>query len=182
MISQLTTIDRNIFLFINHLPHNPFLNYFFAFLAGISYGGFIWFAIAVTVFVWEEIKDKKSLFAQVLAGLLTFILVELLLKNIFGRLRPEFSIPSTIVILDFTNSLSFPSGHAAMAFAGAYILSRKHRKWGLLYYVLAFLISFSRIYLGKHYPSDVVAGMMIGTLIGYISVKISEYVFPKKVT
>ena len=128
--------------------------------------------IGITIFILEEIKDKKGLLALILSGIITLFLVELGLKNIINRARPEFVIPGIIDIFDKTNSYSFPSGHATMAFAAAYILAKKHKKWAFHCYLLAILISFSRIYLGKHYPSDVIVGALLGLFIGFISIKI----------
>ncbi|MBI4991401.1 phosphatase PAP2 family protein, partial [Candidatus Gottesmanbacteria bacterium] len=89
------------------------------------------------------------------------------------RPRPEFSIEKTIVVFDRRGTYSFPSGHTALAFAAAYILAKEHKKWSRWYYLLAFLIAFSRIYLGKHYPSDVLFGIIIGISIGYLSLILS---------
>jgi undecaprenyl-diphosphatase len=72
-----------------------------------------------------------------------------------------------VLPFNFAQSYSFPSGHAAASFVAAYLLSKKDKKRAWVYYVVALLISFSRIYLGKHYPSDVLAGALIGTLIGW---------------
>lgn len=167
-MEQLLQLDKNLFLFINHLPHNLLFDSFFSLLSFVGYFGAIWFVFLLLLLFWEEIKEKKALFTLIFAW--GFALIsEMSLKSLFGRLRPEFRISEVIVVLDKTTSLSFPSGHATIAFASVYILSFYHRKWAMWYYLFAILISFSRIYLGKHYPSDVVAGAIVGTCIGYLS-------------
>lgn len=171
MIELLLQLDRDLFLFINHLPHNFLFDSFFSLLSFAGYFGAIWFVFLILLLFWGEIKEKKALATLLLAGIFT-LASEIGLKNLFGRMRPEFRIPEAIVVLDKTASLSFPSGHATIAYAAAYILSFYHRKWAKWYYLFAFLISLSRIYLGKHYPSDVVAGILLGCLIGFISVRI----------
>ena len=164
-------------MLINHLPHNFFLDSFFGFMTAIGFMGLIWLMIALVLNLYYR-KGMKNLFKElILAEIFYFFLVELLLKNLSARLRPQFILPRTILPFDLlqgkpfdlSQSFSFPSGHATIAFAGAYILGKTHRKFAFFYYLLALLISFSRIYLGKHYPGDVVAGAILGLLIGYLS-------------
>ena len=172
MIEQLFQFDKNLFLFINHLPHSVFLDSFFSLLSFARYFGAVWFTILILLFIWKEIKERDALWALLLASGITLILSELALKHLIARLRPEFSIPGAIVVFDKTQSFSFPSGHATIAFAAAYILASYHRKFAKWYYLFAALISFSRIYLGKHYPSDVLGGGVLGIGIGIASMKI----------
>lgn len=177
MFQTILELDRALFLSINHLPHNFFFDSFFTFFSGVGYWGIIWFFLIFILFIWEEVKDRKGFYALLLALLSSTVIVEWILKNIFMRGRPQLMIPMTIVVLDATYSSSFPSGHAAMAFAGAYILAKEHEKWTPLYYLLAFLIAFSRIYLGKHYPSDVLVGGILGVMIGYVCLKVASFKF-----
>ena len=170
MINEILKQDTQLFLFINHLPHNPIINSFFALLSGVGYWGIGWGIILVILFILGELKDKKVLLVFLFSGICTLLFTDLGLKNIVRRLRPEFVIPQTLVIFDHSRSFSFPSGHATIAFAAAFILGREHKKLRWLYYLLAILISFSRIYLGKHYPSDVIVGAIIGLLIGQFSI------------
>lgn len=123
--------------------------------------------ISFYLYFKNKIKFKKLVKAVVIADILTLIIGEWFLKNIVARLRPRLEIPTAIVPYDFYQSFSFPSGHATIAFAAAYILGQEHKKLKWLYYFLAVLISFSRIYLGKHYPSDVLTGALIGLFIGW---------------
>lgn len=165
----LSDLDTQLFLSINHLPHNLFFDLFFGFLTLIGSEGIIWLAIAAFLF-WQR-KDKK-IFLPVSLAFFISITVEFLLKNLIRRPRPQFVVPTTMVLIDFTHSFSFPSGHAMLAFACAYILGIIDKKNTFAYYLLAVLISFSRVYLGQHYPSDVLAGAIFGVLIGFLSLKI----------
>ena len=168
MFQSLLQLDQSLFLFLNHLPHNFIINSFFALLSGVG-KWIIWLILAALIFIWEEKKDKKIILQLIIAVLLTLLIVDVGLKNLIQRPRPELVLKETIFISDQSQSPSFPSGHATIAFAAAYILSRNHKKWIFGYWLLAILISFSRIYLGKHYPSDVLAGAVIGFLIGMLS-------------
>jgi undecaprenyl-diphosphatase len=172
-------LDRQLFIFINHLPHNDTLNSFFAFLSGIGSWGIIWILIAMYFFVWEEIKDRKRLFALIFAISVDIILVEIFLKNYIHRLRPFYTIPEIFDIYGSPSSFSFPSGHTTIAFAAAYILGKNNRRLSFFYYFLAFLIAFSRVYLGKHYPVDVVAGTALGLIIGFLSTRLADYLWSR---
>lgn len=166
--------DISLFNFINHLPHNILLDTFFGFLTAVGYFGFVFLVLTIVLALKNKKNARKLLTAVVWAVVLYFFFVEYLIKNYFGRLRPQFLLPDAILPYDFSRSFSFPSGHAVIAFALSYILAKMHKKRALFYYFLAVLVSFSRIYLGKHFPSDILAGALLGGAIGYISLKIQK--------
>lgn len=172
MLDLIKQQDVSLLIFINHLPHNFFIHSFFASLSGIGKWGFIWFVIAVILFFWEKRKNPHKLISLFLALFTSGVLVELFLKNLVKRVRPEFVVPFTTAVTEKSASYSFPSGHATIAFAAAYILGREHKRLKWFYYILAILIAFSRVYLGLHYPTDVVAGAFIGLMIGYFSIRV----------
>jgi undecaprenyl-diphosphatase len=90
--------------------------------------------------------------------------VEFPVKAYFRRRRPFITIIQAIVIGKKPGTWSFPSGHSASAFGGAWLFNRQFpHLWGLRY-VLASLVAFSRIYLGDHYPGDVASGSLLGML------------------
>lgn len=179
MLGFLWGLDKSLFDLIYNLPHNSVFNLFFSFLSGIGTWGLIWFGIMVGLVVWEEIKDRKELFTLVLGLFMAIGLVDLVVKNIVKRPRPVVLHPIPIMFFGHISTYSFPSGHATLAFTAAYILSKKHKRWAKYYYLLAVLIAISRIYLGYHYPSDVVVGALFGLILGYISIRIAELFFPK---
>lgn len=175
MLDFFFQLDKTLFLYINHLPHNIYSDAIFTFFSGIGTWGVIWLVIGIVLFIWEEIEDKKGLIAIIIAVLVSLIFIDGGVKNVIKRPRPQFSVAQTIVVADNRDSYSFPSGHTTLAIAGAYILAREHKKWAKLYYLLAILIAFSRIYLGKHYPLDVLGGVFIGLIIGYLSLKTVKF-------
>lgn len=164
MIDTIIQFDKNITSYLaGLLPHNSFFDLFFRFfsLQGLTIG--VWIVILGAFFIWEE-KKHREFIVHFIAGFgITAFLVNIVLKNIFLRERPVALVQ---IIGGFCpTDFSFPSGHASGAFAGAVIFSHFDKKRKYLYYGIAVMISYSRLYLLCHYFLDVVIGALIGYLI-----------------
>lgn len=165
MMDTFLASDHAFFLAINHLPHTAILDMIALTLSGIGKVGLVWFVIAVLLFYREE-KKHPLFFAPILmAGGVSYVLVEFILKPLFHRIRPSAEL-GAILVGSPKVDYSFPSGHATIAFAMAIVLSRYEPRWRGLFYTLATLISLSRIYLGVHYPLDVLGGVLLGWGLG----------------
>ena len=167
-MQQALFLDQKIFLFLNHLPHPGFAVELALFLSGIGAAGIIWFVIGAVLFLREEEKDHRFFIPIVLTGAASWILVEDVLKILFNRPRPTAAMGAWIFSPHLTDA-SFPSGHATIAWAMAIVLSRYEPRLRWWFYLLALSISFSRIYLGVHYPLDIVGGAFLGWGIARIS-------------
>jgi len=174
MFDFLKITDNNFSLFIyQSFPHTGALDIFFATLSGIGELGVVWIIFGIFLYVIGEIKHKEKIWALIWVVLLSLVFTEYILKNLIRRSRPDVFITSMMAFFS-DNTYAFPSFHATVAFACAYVLAKGHKKLDYFYYGLAVLIAFSRIYLGKHYILDVLAGSILGLLIGYVSVKITD--------
>jgi undecaprenyl-diphosphatase len=139
----------------------PFLTDVMWGLSAIGRGGIVWLLIAAVLTVMKRLRPRE--WAQLaLALLVTSAITDAVLQPVFGRERPFVHSLDVAVIGDRPSSGSFPSGHAANAFAGAMVLSRFAAAPALAWWVLAGAIAYSRLYLGVHYPSDVAAGALVG--------------------
>lgn len=170
-------MDETLFLAINHLPHIVILDDLARFLSGIGQWGAIWFLIAVILFFREEKRDHWFFLPTVLATVFSWILSEIFLKWVFARPRPTIDIGA--IILTTPGNYSFPSTHATIAWAMAFVLWREDEKLRPWLIILATLISLSRIYLGVHYPSDVLSGAILGLIIGWGVMRIESLLQPK---
>lgn len=129
--------------------------------------GMIWILLAAVLLIIP--KTRKSGLIVAAALIVDLILCNGILKNLFARVRP-FDVNNTIqLLITAPSDYSFPSGHTAASFAAVSALyfagERKWWKWAL---VLAVLIAFSRMYLYVHYPTDILGGVAVGVLAGYL--------------
>ena len=183
-MGKIISLDYFLTDFFNKIiPHNQFFNYFFSFFSLKGASIFIWLLVIALVVILEErknpgisIKDKKFFILFSLSFLLTLLLADVILKQIFQRIRPFLTLYSHILLFQANcpTDFSFPSGHASTAFAAATVLTFFDKKKGLFYYSVAVLISYSRIYLGCHYFLDVVAGGLIGYFISKLLLKLNS--------
>ena len=136
------------------------LNWFFVGLSWIGSYGLVWIAIALLLaLLWR----RPSLFFTVVAADAAADVLAELGKVIVHRHRPyEHQLGPP------TSSYSFPSGHAATSFACATVLSALAPRWRVPFFVLATMIALSRLYNGVHYPTDVVAGALLGVFVALL--------------
>jgi len=147
------------------------LDNFFLFFTLLGNYALVWFALSIAIALKQKQKAKQIIVATVLAIGYSYILTTFF-KLLFQVPRPTDLRPLTADICP--TDFSFPSGHAATSFAAAVILGQfdPTRRW--LYFILATLISYSRIYLNCHRLIDVVFGALIGLAIAYLLTSVAK--------
>jgi undecaprenyl-diphosphatase len=144
--------------------HSPFLDVMMAGVSDIARGGAIWLALAFLIGI--VLRSRWPAVVQVvLAITLAYLVTDFAAKPFFNRSRPFESYTEARVYGIKPATRSFPSGHAASAIAGAYALARLAPEAGAIFWIAAVLVAFSRVYLGVHYPGDVVSGAILGFAI-----------------
>ena len=165
MLKTIISLDKLLTVFFfNLFPHNPFFDHFFSFFSFYGASIAIWLIFFIFLIIFEEKRDFRFIIYFLASIIITFLLVNFGLKNIFHRLRP-------LTMYSCPHNYSFPSGHASFSFAAATILTfyDKKRRWG--YYSVATIIAYSRIYLQCHYFFDVFGGAIIGYFISWLIIK-----------
>ncbi len=163
-LKPLDAADADLFLKVNHLPHTRALNLLFYGITMAFKGGAAWYITMLLAGLSKRRNAYPLLREAAIPMAISSSLVEFPIKSYFRRRRPFISIIQAIVIGKKPGSYSFPSGHSAAAFAGAWLINRRYPRWSPLTYTAAGLVAFSRIYLGDHYPGDVVSGSSLGIL------------------
>jgi len=165
MLEPLFLADTMLFLYINKMFSHPILDQI---IPLVSHLGSLFFWIPASIIL---LNYRRPLGKKLITGLIPSILIVFSVKHIVARPRP-FEVLEGINVLDTETLAGFPSGHATFVFLAAYLLSKEFPKYKIHFYSLAMLVAFSRIYVGVHYPLDVLAGSIIGIGVGYSVVQL----------
>ncbi|MBR3098176.1 MAG: phosphatase PAP2 family protein [Clostridia bacterium] len=156
------------FSFLYAIPRTAVLDSFFLAVTKIagSYGQ-LWVIVAAVLLVFK--KTRKAGVAVLLAYAAVFLIGQYGLKNLVSRPRPCQIDLDFALLVDRPSSSSFPSTHSAWAFGAATAVFMQHKKSGIAAFIAAALIAFSRMYLFLHFPTDVLAGIVLGIALGVLA-------------
>lgn len=163
-LQSVQNLDGEILLQIQQHLRTDMLTPFMKIVTFLGTGGWFWILCAVVLLAVP--KTRKTGYAAVLSLIFGVIVTNLLLKNIVARPRPFAEIEALIPLIAKPTDFSFPSGHTTASFAVALVMLRMlPKKIGIPAVVLSALVAFSRLYLGVHYPTDVLTGFVVA-LVG----------------
>ena len=165
-------IDNQIIEFIvdNRIE---FLNPVFVLISHLGDLMIIWIVLTLVLLITN--KKLKLLKVFLAAYLANFLLVELILKHLISRPRPFIDNNVIEILIHYTPvSSSMPSGHASSSFVAATMLAYYFPKYRVLFFILAGLIAFSRVYVGVHYLSDIIFGAAVGILVALVTIYITK--------
>jgi undecaprenyl-diphosphatase len=174
MIELLNEIDTEVFFFLNGI-HSAFFDVWMYRITDKTF----WIPLYGFIIIIVAIKYKKEAFWIILGGIICIALSDMvvsgIMKPFFERLRPSRD-PALVDLVHTVNNYyggkySFASGHAATSFSMAtffWLTTRNKLKWIGLLFLWAVLFSYSRIYLGVHYPGDIIVGATIGSIIAWL--------------
>jgi undecaprenyl-diphosphatase len=162
------SIDLAIFYFVNHTISTGFLDKFFSIITNVNNWYIAYLILLGILFFKGGRVGKIAVLGVIILITVTDQTGYKLLKEFFERARPCNALSDVLTPLGCTGSFSFPSNHAINNFAAAAFFSKLFPRYKVVLFVTASLVAISRVYLGLHYPSDIIAGAAIGMIFGYI--------------
>ena len=170
-LCPMINFDWTVLRFVQDRCHNPLTDSVFPVITELGEAGFIWIALALVMLALGKKRGWTTTGWLVLFSMLLGLLIgEAGIKNIVCRPRPFMAIaPGPELLIPRPDGWSFPSGHSCSSFAAATAIFLKDKRWGSAAFVLAGLIAFSRVFLFVHWPSDVVAGALLGVLCALVT-------------
>lgn len=175
---SMNDIELSVLDFIQRTFKCGFLDSFMKYVS-LFFGeyGVFWIIVAVILLIIP--KTRKIGTALAVSFILGVIFGNAVIKNIVTRARP-FSLNKDItLIIHTTNDYSFPSGHTLVCFEAATVLLKKApKKFGFIALVIAILVALSRMYLYIHFPTDVIAGIILGIFFGLVACVTVDKVYP----
>ncbi len=180
MLAALSSWEAGVLLWVQNNLRNPITDPILSAFTHLGDAGVLFIVLTLALLLWP--KTRRVGLACSLGLLFSLLFTNVILKHLVSRVRPWVSFPALVPLVVEKDPLSFPSGHtsAAFAFALAFVRSwprdwrhSKAVKAGVV--ILATLMALSRLYVGVHYPTDVLGGFVIGDLAGLVGWALSVW-------
>ncbi len=137
----------------------------------------VWIVLPILLLCFK--KTRPIGICVALSLVLDLLLCNLFLKPLVGRVRP-YALREVVLLISAQMDASFPSGHAAASFTLAFCLAFRKHKLAIPAFLMAALLSFSRLYLYLHYPTDIFAGIAVGLLCGALGAYLGSLILQRK--
>ena len=172
MLDYLIHLDKKLFVFLNNLGSTPFDDIWLLITKQINW---IPFFLILLFILYKKLGTKKlGIAILILAALITFTNeITDLIKFSIQRIRPcnDDTLAGLIRVVKYSDTSSYFSGHASNSTAAmmfVFLILRKHYKYSYLIFLYPLIFAYSRIYLGLHFPLDIISGFIFGSLTGFL--------------
>ena len=167
-LSAFNGFDCDVLMYIQEHIRCEFLDWIFPNITFLGNAGIFWIILTVILMCFR--KTRRAAFCSAFALIGSLLLNNIILKPLVDRVRPYEIYEGLVLIGKKAKDASFPSGHTAASIASAVALSAHLRKrYSIPLIILALMISFSRLYIGIHHPTDVLFGIPDGILLAVIA-------------
>lgn len=179
MMDALGQVEGAFLLWVQEVLRNGITDPILSFYTKLGDHGLIWISLCIGLLVTP--KTRRAGLTGALALIFSLLFTNVLIKNLVARTRPWLILEGLIPLVTERDPNSFPSGHTSAAFAAATAFFHTlPRRWaGVTAVVMAAVMGLSRLYVGVHFPSDVLCGALVGFLCGelawYISQRLQEH-------
>ncbi len=188
IITEIFNQNVTLFYMINHGLDNNLFDFIMPLITNFG-SVIVWAGICGLLFIFGGEKGRKVAILGLAALFISNVIVYSL-KFIIAEPRPFLTLHNVDLLVTESEAYSFPSGHTASSFAAATIIGLKYKfnfrekSYGLIYPLLAFagVIGFSRIYIGVHYPLDVLFGAIVGIVSALLTLKVEDNILVDKLT
>jgi len=164
LLEKAVQVDANLFFLLNYKAQNSVFDFLMPILTNLDYWRIPFILLAIFLLVFGKKRGRITLLLLVIGITLSDQVCNSVLKPLVGRVRPCNVLESVHLLVNCTNSFSFPSSHATNIFTGMILFSYVYPKLKIGLLTAAALVAYSRVYVGVHYPFDVVAGTILGIL------------------
>ena len=165
----LMSLDSGILLFLQEHVRSELWTPFWTGITFLAEGGWMWIVLSLALLIPR--RTRTTGITALISMAVGFLFTNLILKNLVARIRPYDAIDALTILVSPLRDYSFPSGHTTVSFSCAMVLFLTlPRRYGIPALVPAVLIAFSRLYVGVHYPTDVLGGMLIGIFAAAMTV------------
>jgi len=164
----LQSIDTSLFYFFNVTLANPVTDKFMPFITAREHWFIFYVLVWIYLFFMEGRRGKVAAILIIILILCTDQFADNILKPYFHRIRPCHVLPDVHLLINCSNSFSFPSNHAVNNFAAAALFSFFYPRMKFFLFAGAFIVSLSRIMCGVHYPFDMLGGGIIGIIFAMV--------------
>lgn len=178
MLDKILSLDQNLFIYLNGLGSETYDGFWLLITKQVNWIPFFLFLFYI---IFKKLGTKQSLYLLLFVAVLLLFTDQItnLFKNGFQRLRPcnNPDINTKIRIVQSRNSFGFFSGHAANTMAVAtflYLIFKDNFKYFWVLFLWPLIFAYSRIYLGLHYPLDIVCGYLCGAIMGFLMFKLYQ--------
>lgn len=167
--------EAALLLWIQNTVRQEWLDPVIARFTQLGNAGILWIVITLILLIIP--KTRKVGCACFLSLVLSLIFCNGIIKHLVARPRPYTQIPGLQLLVPLASDWSFPSGHSSSSFCvGTVCLARLPKKFGVPLIILAALIALSRLYVGIHYPTDVIGGVLLGIVLALLAMKLFDLI------